>query len=153
MYPLILLFDPWFSQNISLNVTTKVNCQSLVRSFPHFALRYVAHVLFLQYLFSQFAGNTAIGASSALLMLRTIAIWNRRPAVMYPLIVIAMGQWAILFHGITTVQASWSDAVAACVVDAVPPVFTKLLFMYSAFDLASGGYARRLMPFQLCLRT
>jgi len=64
-------------------------------------------------------------------MLRTIAVWNRAPLVTVPLVIASLGQWGILFHGITTVRSSWSDAANACVVDAVSPVFLELIYLYS----------------------
>lgn len=51
------------------------------------------------YSFAQFAGNSAIGSASTLLMLRTVAIWNRNLFVTVPLVILSLGQWAILFHG------------------------------------------------------
>ncbi|KAF8302625.1 hypothetical protein DL93DRAFT_465819 [Clavulina sp. PMI_390] len=110
----------WFAVigvNIALNVTTEVNCQAL-------------------YAFNQFAGNTTIGAASTLLMLRTIAVWNRRYFITIPLVILSLGQWGILFHGIATVRSSWNATASACVVDAVPPVFVELIYLYTmSFDL------------------
>ncbi|KAG9032012.1 hypothetical protein FS837_002841 [Tulasnella sp. UAMH 9824] len=105
---------------ISSNDTAKLNCQSL-------------------YLFNQFMGNFAIGSASTLLMLRTIAIYSKNLYVVVPLIVLSLGQWGILFHGISTVEATWQDLPTgggACVVTAAPQVFLQLLYIYTmSFDL------------------
>lgn len=69
-------------------------------------------------------------------MLRTIAVWNRNPLVTIPLIITSLGQWGILFHGIATVKSSWDPVASACVVNAVPPVFVELIYLYTmSFDL------------------
>lgn len=105
---------------ISSNDTGFVNCQSL-------------------YLFNQFMGNFAIGSASTLLMLRTIAIYSKNLYVVVPLVVLSLGQWGILLHGISTVQATWVDLPTgggSCVVTAAPQVFLQLLYIYTmAFDL------------------
>lgn len=64
-------------------------------------------------------------------MLRTIAVWNRYPPVTVLLVITSLGQWGILFHGIATVRSSWSNVAKSCVVDAVPPVFIELIYLYS----------------------
>ncbi|KAF8302623.1 hypothetical protein DL93DRAFT_2102570 [Clavulina sp. PMI_390] len=111
------LFFALIGVNIALNVTTEVNCQAL-------------------YAFNQFAGNTTIGAASTLLMLRTIAVWNRRYFITVPLVILSLGQWGILFHGIATLRSSWNAVESACVVDAVPPVYVELMYLYTmSFDL------------------
>ena len=85
----------------------------------------------MQYVFIQFAGFTTIGSASTLLMLRTIAVWNRVPLVTVPLVLASMGQWGLLLHGIVTVRSSWSDAARACVITSVSPVFMESIYMYS----------------------
>lgn len=64
-------------------------------------------------------------------MLRTLAVWKRAPFVTVPLIVISLGQWSLLFHGIVTIRSRWSDVASACVVDAVHPLFTEVIYLYS----------------------
>jgi hypothetical protein len=81
--------------------------------------------------FNQFVGNTAVGSASTLLMLRTIAVWNRSPAVTVPLVLASLGQWAILFHGIVTVRSSWSDDANKCMLNHVPRALMGLMYMYS----------------------
>ncbi|KAF8332752.1 uncharacterized protein EI90DRAFT_2917914 [Cantharellus anzutake] len=118
-WPLIIYlyckYSLWFAVigvNVALNVTSKVDCQSL-------------------YVFNQFAGNTAIGSASTLLMLRTIAIWSHKHAITIPLVVLSLGQWAILFH----VKSSWSEVSHACVVTGTKPAFIDLIYLYTmSFD-------------------
>jgi hypothetical protein len=103
--------------NIALQITTRVNCQAL-------------------YTFNQFAGNTAIGTASTLLMFRTIAIWTKRIEVLVPLVALSLGQWGILFHGIATVRSLWVEAggVGQCVVTGTQEVFIDLIYIYSTFS-------------------
>ncbi|KAG9014223.1 hypothetical protein FRB94_013533 [Tulasnella sp. JGI-2019a] len=101
---------------IAENVTTELNCEAL-------------------YAFNQLMGNVAIGAASTLLMIRTIAVWSRNPIIMYPLIVLSLGQWAILLHSCATVSASWSAAQSACAIKAVPTINLQVLYLYTmCFD-------------------
>jgi len=106
------LFFGTIGITIANNVTTKVNCQAL-------------------YVFIQFTGFTTIGSASTLLMLRTIAVWNRVPLVTVPLVLASMGQWGLLLHGIVIVRSSWSDVARACVVNAAQPVFMEAIYLYT----------------------
>jgi len=102
--------------NIIVNAATKVNCQVLCT-------------------LCQFFVNTSMGSASTLLMLRTIAVWNRAPIVTASLVVASVGQWGLLLHGISTVLSSWSDAIRACAINAVHPKFIKLNYLYTmSFD-------------------
>ena len=74
-----------------------------------------------------------MGSASTLLMLRTIAIWNRAPLVTVPLVVASLGQWGLLFHGIVTVRSSWSDLAKTCVIVDVRHVFLESVFLYSEY--------------------
>ena len=64
-------------------------------------------------------------------MLRTIAVWNRNPFVMVPLVVIFLAYWALLLHGFTNIHSRWSDEAEACVIDSVFPVFVGVNYVYS----------------------
>jgi len=81
---------------IALNTTTPINCQAL-------------------YTFNQFAGQCAIGTASTLLMLRTIAIWNKKLYIAIPLLIIALGHWGILFYSITIVRSVFSPEAKTCI--------------------------------------
>ena len=64
---------------ISLSVTTPTDCQAL-------------------FAFIQWAGNTTIGASTSLLLVRTVAVWNRSPYVIAPMLLLSAGQWGLLYY-------------------------------------------------------
>jgi len=64
---------------IGLSVTTPTDCQAL-------------------FVFIQWAGNTAIGASTSLLLIRTVAVWNRSPYIIAPMLLLAAGQWGLLYY-------------------------------------------------------
>jgi len=64
---------------IGLSVTTPTDCQAL-------------------FAFIQWAGNTAIGASTSLLLIRTVAVWNRSPYIIAPMLLLAAGQWGLLYY-------------------------------------------------------
>ncbi|QRW18053.1 hypothetical protein RhiXN_02977 [Rhizoctonia solani] len=87
------------------------------------------------YTLAQFLGNIAIGTTSNLLMFRAIAIWSRSIWIVVPLVLVALGHWAILFHGIIAVRATWNAAVGVCVVTGTSNIFLRLLYNYTmAFD-------------------
>jgi len=103
--------------NVASNITSEVNCQAL-------------------YTFNQFAGNTAIGTASTLLMFRTIAIWSKNIYIVIPLCVLSMGQWGILLHGIVTVNSSWSEQAMTCIVNSAQPAWINAIYVYTmSFDL------------------
>jgi hypothetical protein len=100
-----------------LNIDTPINCQAL-------------------YSFAEFTGNSAIGAASTLLMLRTIAIWTRNLWVTVPLVILSLGQWGILFHGMTIVRAGFSPEAHSCVVISTGDANNlnlNLLYLYTMF--------------------
>ncbi|KAF8580397.1 hypothetical protein K439DRAFT_1662805 [Ramaria rubella] len=102
---------------IALNATSELNCQAL-------------------YTFNQFAGNAAIGLASTLFMLRTIAVWHRSYYATVPLVIICLGQWAILLRGMTQVIAVWNPIANQCVVTASGKTFLDLIYFYTmSFDL------------------
>ncbi|KDQ09989.1 hypothetical protein BOTBODRAFT_503327 [Botryobasidium botryosum FD-172 SS1] len=103
--------------NVASNITSEVNCQAL-------------------YTFNQFAGNTAIGTASTLLMFRTIAVWSKNIYVVVPLCVLSMGQWGIILHGIVTIQSSWSPEAMTCIVEGTQPAWINAIYLYTmSFDL------------------
>ncbi|QRV75162.1 hypothetical protein RhiJN_03177 [Ceratobasidium sp. AG-Ba] len=103
--------------NFVNNVKSEINCQAAYTSV-------------------QFLGNVTIGATSNLLMFRSMAIWARNTWVVVPLVLIAMGHWAILLHGVIAVRAQWVAEVGVCVVTGTSTLFLRLLYGYTmAFDL------------------
>ncbi|KAG8862243.1 hypothetical protein FRB96_001822 [Tulasnella sp. 330] len=123
-WPMIIYWITKYSMfwaNIGLaianNVTGELNCQSL-------------------YVFNQLVGNTAVGGASTLLMLRVIAIWSAKIYIVIPLVVMSLGQWAILLHSVATLSVHYIPAAGGCVVTDAPHVFLQLLYIYTmAFDL------------------
>ena len=81
--------------------------------------------------FNNLLVGTSVASSSTLLMLRTIAVWNRSPFVMIPLALASLGHWLVLLHTVIYVRSSWSDALTTCVVDYASPVFIGVGFVYS----------------------
>jgi len=50
------------------------------------------------------------------------------------MIIVSLGQWALLFHGIVTIRSEWSDVAKTCVVQTVAPVEMQAIYMYSEFS-------------------
>jgi hypothetical protein len=123
----------WFGligANITGQATTKVDCQALVSclflySYPD------PHIPLTQYNFTQFTINTATGSASTLLMLRTIAVWNRAPLVTVPLVAASLCQWGVLFYNMTTVRGGWSDFAGRCLVNPIPPAHLESMYLCS----------------------
>lgn len=84
-----------------------------------------------QFGFTQFAISTAVGSASTLLMLRTIAVWNRAPLITVPLVVASLGQWALLFHSVVIVAGAWNDIARTCLITSTSPLFIGLIYLYS----------------------
>ncbi|KAI6043985.1 hypothetical protein EDC04DRAFT_499835 [Pisolithus marmoratus] len=98
---------------ISLDVTEPVNCQAL-------------------YTFNQVCGNAAIGLASVNLSLRTIAVWSQNRVIVCLLVVVMLGQWSFLLHGIL-LEAKWLDG--ACVIISTNNQILAISFIYTmAFD-------------------
>ncbi|KAL4246698.1 hypothetical protein ABKN59_009038 [Abortiporus biennis] len=98
---------------IALNVTEEVNCQAL-------------------YTYNQVFGNASIGLASINLSLRTMAVWSQSKVVVIPLILIIMGHWSLLLHGVL-LKATWLDG--ACVITNTDNKILAGSFIYSmAFD-------------------
>lgn len=112
-----IMFFSCLGMLLVLNIDTPINCQAL-------------------YSFAQFAGNAAIGSASTLLMLRTIAIWNRSLWVTIPLGLLSAGHWGILLHGMTTVKSRFDSVARACGLDSTGDgnnLFLNLLYLYTMF--------------------
>ncbi|KAB5593402.1 Transmembrane protein [Ceratobasidium theobromae] len=102
---------------VANNLTHELNCQ-------------------IFYTIIQLFGNVAIGTASALLMLRAIAIWSRKYYILFGLLAVALGHWAILFLGVLSVRAAWNAQVGVCVVTGTSTTLLRLVYGYTmAFDL------------------
>jgi len=86
-----------------------------------------------------------MGSASTLLMLRTIAVWNRSPRIAVPLILASMGQWGLLIHGIVTIRSHWSDVAGTCIVRTASPKFMEAIFMYCKLSPQSSLFPSRHM--------
>ncbi|KXN87874.1 hypothetical protein AN958_07883 [Leucoagaricus sp. SymC.cos] len=101
---------------ISLTVTTPVSSQLL-------------------FLF-QWNGNMTILCASTSLMLRTIALWNRKKMVIGILGVLCLAHWALLYRTMFIVVAEWSSEAQACVVTQTSPSLLNTTFFFTmGFDL------------------
>ncbi|KAI0703732.1 hypothetical protein BC835DRAFT_901303 [Cytidiella melzeri] len=99
---------------IALNVTTPVNCQAL-------------------YTYNQVFGNAAIGLASINLSLRTIAVWSQNKLLVVALILVIMGHWSLLLHGIL-LKAEWVPG-QGCAITNTDNTLLAATFIYSmCFD-------------------
>lgn len=62
-----------------------------------------------------------------------IAIWERRLAIVVPLLVLCLGHWGVLYHGIIIVRAQWNDAAHACIVNQSNSAILKFTFFVSEY--------------------
>ncbi|KIY49568.1 hypothetical protein FISHEDRAFT_41714 [Fistulina hepatica ATCC 64428] len=101
---------------LSFSDTAKINCVAL-------------------YTFNSWTGNMAILCSSTSLMLRTIALWERKLKVVIPLVILCLGHWAVLYRGMFIVTATWDDTRHSCLVtQTTPSLLTVTFFFTMGFD-------------------
>ncbi|KAJ3556812.1 hypothetical protein NM688_g1816 [Phlebia brevispora] len=99
---------------IALNVTVPVNCQAL-------------------YTYNQVFGNAAIGLASINLSLRTIAVWSQSRILIVVLVLIIMGHWSLLLHGLL-IKAAWIPGTG-CAITNTDNTLLAATFVYSmCFD-------------------
>lgn len=99
---------------VALNLTTKVDCQSL-------------------YTFNALFGNAAIGFASINLSLRTMAVWSRKWYIVVPLVVLILGNWSLLMHGVN-LKTVWVEK-QGCVIITTNTTVLAATFIYGmAFD-------------------
>ncbi|KAI5120909.1 hypothetical protein M0805_002889 [Coniferiporia weirii] len=92
------------------------------------------------YTFNSWTGNMAILCASTSLMIRTIAIWERKLTVVIPLL-LCLAHWGLLYHGIIIVRATWDAEQSACVVDQTDSAILKFTFFATmGFDLIIFAY-------------
>ncbi|EGO01741.1 hypothetical protein SERLA73DRAFT_120392 [Serpula lacrymans var. lacrymans S7.3] len=88
------------------------------------------------YTFNSWAGNMTILCASTSLMLRTIALWERRVAVVLPLGALSLGHWALLYRDMFIVKAAWDENAGSCVVVSTNHLLLNISFFYTmGFDL------------------
>jgi len=101
---------------ISWSITTPVNCGAL-------------------FTFNSWTGNMAILCASTSLMLRTIALWERKLSVVIPLGIICLAHWTLLYRTMFIVRADWDDDSMTCVVTSASPSLLNVTFFFTiAFD-------------------
>ncbi|KIK79416.1 hypothetical protein PAXRUDRAFT_834111 [Paxillus rubicundulus Ve08.2h10] len=94
--------------------TIELNCQAL-------------------YVFSEFAGDAAVGLACINLSLRTIAIWSKNKWIIGSLVLIILGHWSLILQGVP-VSATWVPGVGCTIVEGDPTI-TIAIFVYSmCFD-------------------
>ncbi|KAF9449812.1 hypothetical protein P691DRAFT_519345 [Macrolepiota fuliginosa MF-IS2] len=100
---------------VALNVTSQIDCQAL-------------------YTFNQCLGNAAIGLASINLSLRTIAVWSQNKYLVVFLVLVILGHWSLLLHGIL-LTAQWVEGTG-CVIATTNNRILAISFIYSmVFDL------------------
>ncbi|KAG9313367.1 hypothetical protein JVU11DRAFT_5683 [Chiua virens] len=98
---------------VALNVRKEIDCQGL-------------------YTFNQVFGNAAIGLASINLSIRTMAVWSQNKYVVTFLILVILGHWSFLLHGIL-LKAAWIDN--ACAITYTDNRILAISFIYSmVFD-------------------
>ncbi|KJA24497.1 hypothetical protein HYPSUDRAFT_136022, partial [Hypholoma sublateritium FD-334 SS-4] len=91
---------------------------------------------FYQYFFStQWTGNMSILCASTSLMLRTIALWERRISVIVILGTLCFAHWALLYRTMFIVVSQWEPSARACVVvQTNPSILNTTFFFTMGFD-------------------
>ncbi|KAJ3741380.1 hypothetical protein DFH05DRAFT_1528226 [Lentinula detonsa] len=88
------------------------------------------------YVFNSWAGNMTLLCSSTSLMLRTIALWERKLTVVAPLGLLCIAFWTILYRTMFIVRAEWSDSARTCIVTSTEPSLLNVTFFFTmGFDL------------------
>jgi len=101
---------------LSFTFETRIDCQAL-------------------YTFNSLTGNLAILSASTSLMIRTIALWERKKYIMIPLICLSIAHWGILWRGMFVVRAVWNEAASGCVIVRIDNKFLQTTFFSTmAFD-------------------
>ncbi|KAH9853731.1 hypothetical protein C2E23DRAFT_727987 [Lenzites betulinus] len=80
------------------------------------------------YTFIAWAGNMSLMCASTTLMIRTIAVWERKLAITVPLGVLCLGLWAILWRGIFIMTVQYDATNMVCVVTNTNRVFLSVTF-------------------------
>ncbi|KAJ3868929.1 hypothetical protein EV359DRAFT_70283 [Lentinula novae-zelandiae] len=95
-WPLIFYFLNRYCLLFAL-IGIEINCQAL-------------------YTFNQCVGNAAIGLASINFSLRTMAVWTQKWYIVVPLILLILGQWSLLLHGIL-LKATYSPTEGCVIVE------------------------------------
>ncbi|TFK76122.1 hypothetical protein BDN72DRAFT_756987 [Pluteus cervinus] len=86
--------------------------------------------------FNSWTGNMTILCASTSLMLRTIALWERKRSVVISLGILCLAHWALLYRTMFIVIAEWNEQAKTCVVVATNPGLLNTTFFFTmGFDL------------------
>ncbi|KAJ7499138.1 hypothetical protein FB451DRAFT_1016392 [Mycena latifolia] len=92
----------------------------------------LCHALFT---FNSWAGNMAILCASTSLMLRTIALWERKKSVVIPLGLLSAAHWILLYRTMFVVKAVWDHDLHTCVVASTKSSLLNITFFFTmGFD-------------------
>ncbi|PFH52681.1 hypothetical protein AMATHDRAFT_74138 [Amanita thiersii Skay4041] len=106
------------------------------------------------YTFNSWTGNMAILCASTSLMLRTIALWERKKVIIFILGFFCLAHWALLYRTMFIVTAEWRDDVKACVVTQTFPSLLNSTFFYTmAFDFIILVFTARALIAKHSFRT
>jgi len=83
------------------------------------------------YIIVQACVELVIVTSTSLLMLRTIAIWGRRPAVYIPLLFLLLGQVVICLLDVCTLVTYWDPVIGGCIMTHSVSSTTPLVYVYT----------------------
>ncbi|KAJ7179320.1 hypothetical protein C8R46DRAFT_1159945 [Mycena filopes] len=85
--------------------------------------------------FNSWTGNMAILCASTSLMLRTVALWERKRSVVVPLGLLSLVHWVLLYRTMFVVKAVWDPSFHMCVVASTDPWLLNITFFFTmAFD-------------------
>ncbi|KAJ7086675.1 hypothetical protein C8R44DRAFT_650691 [Mycena epipterygia] len=101
---------------ISLSISHPINCGAL-------------------FTFNSWTGNMAILCASTSLMLRTIALWERKRSVVIPLGLLSSAHWILLYRTMFVVKAVWDHDLNTCRVASTNPALLNITFFFTmGFD-------------------
>jgi hypothetical protein len=75
-------------------------------------------------------GNVAIGTASINLSLRTMAVWGRKWYIVVPLVVLILGHWTLLLHGVL-LKSVWDPQQGGCLITGTNNTILSATFIYS----------------------
>ncbi|KAK7061554.1 hypothetical protein R3P38DRAFT_2830137 [Favolaschia claudopus] len=86
--------------------------------------------------FNSILGNLTILSASTSLMLRTVALWERKRRVIVPLGFLTLTHWILLIRNMFIVRAVWDSNLGACVVVSTNSSLLNVTFFFTmGFDL------------------
>ncbi|KAJ6539154.1 hypothetical protein B0H19DRAFT_345468 [Mycena capillaripes] len=113
-------------------MATRINCD-----FRMISLSEISHPINCEALFTfnSWTGNMAILCASTSLMLRTIALWEKKRSVVIPLVLLACAHWILLYRTMFVVRAVWDPDLSMCVVTSTNSSLLNVTFFFTmGFD-------------------